>query len=65
MLSAHIHVTVHDSRDIESKRQASAVTARILLAIVELMGDIRRGLRRQFGNRAWRFPGYNQRGQFE
>src|SRR3984885_14336184 len=42
MLGAHIHATVHHSRDIESKRQASAVTAGILLAIVEFMGDVRR-----------------------
>src|ERR1700678_2799542 len=40
MLGAHIYATVHHSRYIESTRQTSAVTARILLAIVEFMGDV-------------------------
>src|SRR5271170_3482592 len=32
---------IHDGRDVESKRWASAVAPGILLAIVEFVGDIR------------------------
>src|ERR1700677_782715 len=37
---SHIHMTVHCRRNIEAKGRAGSVTAGILLAIVELMGDI-------------------------